>query len=545
MKKRTKIIVIILAAALVLGGLSLYYLRYSRSTLAVGFRGWAKSILVNVGAPDKEQALSEAKKALPKGWRLVDDDIVGFTLGLPKDAERIDGATPGIAVFEGDGYRVTVTREWSVEGNVPDYVSHYYNRFILDEGYQAENGLTLISHDVEPGHDLVVLRIDDYDGLDTYAYANFFSSTQIFHRVMVKYDSDSRAAEHMTQAILNTFRSYRGENIQPSQTVYNPVANPSWNDETRALYDRICATGSTLWGIFVNKGATEGLDVTIPAMEDVIGYDFEVVLGYAHSSYCGEIMEFPTEFMEKAYANGKIIELTYQLTDHNNEKLFAASPMLDLYKTGDNEAIREFARGAAEFGHPFLFRLNNEMNSDWTNYSGVVNLQDPDIYIETWRTIFRIFDEEGATNAIWIWNPHDRSFPPAEWTHYLAYYPGNEYVHMLGVTGYNNGTYYAKQHNEKWREFDEIYTAIEEEMGTNFAEFPWIITEFASSSIGGDKAKWIDGMFNSIEKHGNIKIAVWFSSADHDENGAVARPYWLDETQETLEAFARGRARQG
>ena len=67
-----------------------------------------------------------------------------------------------------------------------------------------------------------------------------------------------------------------------------------------------------------------------------------------------------------------------------------------------------------------------------------------------------------------------------------------------------------------------------------------MITEFASSSIGGDKAKWITDMFEHIDKYNNIKIAVWFSAADYDENGVAARPYWLDETDETLNAFKQG-----
>ena len=51
-------------------------------------------------------------------------------------------------------------------------------------------------------------------------------------------------------------------------------------------------------------------------------------------------------------------------------------------------------------------------------------------------------------------------------------------------------------------------------------------------------------MFNTIDKYENLKIAVWFDYADYDyrEKGLtkVARPYWLDETPETLEAFKLG-----
>ena len=52
--------------------------------------------------------------------------------------------------------------------------------------------------------------------------------------------------------------------------------------------------------------------------------------------------------------------------------------------------------------------------------------------------------------------------------------------------------------------------------------------------------KWIDSMFENMGRYPKIKIAVWFNYADFDSNGVAARPYWLDETEETLEAFRRG-----
>ena len=168
-------------------------------------------------------------------------------------------------------------------------------------------------------------------------------------------------------------------------------------------------------------------------------------------------------------------------------------------------------------------------------------MADPEVFISVWRKIYEIFQEEGVDNCIWIFNPNDRNCPPNRWNDGANYYPGNEYVQMLGVTGYNNGTYYS-QWAEEWREFDTIYDAVQSQYAAVFGEFPWIITEFASSSVGGDKAAWIEQMFRSIGNYPNIKIAVWFSSADYDSQGNVARPYWLDETPETVSAFREGLA---
>ena len=74
-----------------------------------------------------------------------------------------------------------------------------------------------------------------------------------------------------------------------------------------------------------------------------------------------------------------------------------------------------------------------------------------------------------------------------------------------------------------------------------FSKFPFIITEFASSSVGGDKVAWINDMFQSITKYENVKMALWWSSGDYDMRPEtykqLARPYFLDETPQTTEAF--------
>ena len=115
---------------------------------------------------------------------------------------------------------------------------------------------------------------------------------------------------------------------------------------------------------------------------------------------------------------------------------------------------------------------------------------------------------------------------------------------MIGVTGYNTGTYYKDVTGEEWRSFTEIYDEVQRTYEPFFSEYPWIITEFASSSVGGNKPLWITNMFKNLHRYPNIKAAVWFSAPDMDMRpgyeGKISRPYMLDETEDTLEAFRRG-----
>jgi len=252
--------------------------------------------------------------------------------------------------------------------------------------------------------------------------------------------------------------------------------------------------------------------------------------------------EFPIEGMMDAYESGKLVEMTYQIGGDFYER----NPNFTVLD-GDEQMlsdIRKFARGAKEFGHPFLMRLNNEMNSTWVSYSGHLAMLDPDIFKQNWVTVYRIFEEEGVDNAIWIFNPNDISYPPQKWNTHLAYYPGNEFVHMIGLTGYNTGDYFRDLTGEHWRSFTQIYDRLWNMYKDVYADFPWIITEFACSSVGGDKGQWIKEMFANLPRYKNIKIAVWWSYFDPDPReatyGTPARRYWLDEKPEYLEAFKRG-----
>lgn len=464
----------------------------------------------------------------------------GVYAEVPSDVVFDYTMTPDYVRGENDHFDVTFSLETAFAaefgGDVKAYCDHYLDRFFDDAGWREKNGVTLLSQTEDDTRKLTQLRLADVpEGEpDTYLILTLYTESDLFYRAMARYSSQDPFGE---EAALRFCGSFRAEKRGGEETCrFSPSLRipESWNAETRAVFSALC-TNNRYFGLFTSKIKTEGLKKTIPELEAQLDYSFPILLDYAHI-----IEPFPSSFMREAWDNGKIVELTLQITDCNNEDLFDRSAQLALYRGEYDETLRTFARAAADFGYPFLFRLNNEMNSDWTSWSGVVNLCDPEIYVSCWQRVYRIFEEEGVNNAIWIFNPNDVDYPLCCWNSYLAYFPGEEYVQMIGLTGYNTGTYYAQQFGERWRTFSEMYDALDREYGRFFGDYPWIITEFASSSVGGDKAAWIRDMFSVISSYDNIKAAVWFDFADYDSAGNVARPYWLGETPECISAFADG-----
>ena len=484
----------------------------------------------------------------------------GYQMDFPADARLDFSMSESVVELRGEGYEFTVSREYCPYDNVhpemteglarlapqfeyetgmDQYIGYYQSRFLLNEGWQKNNRVTVTQPEIIEAAGCkaylfhAVIQEMTAEHFDAYSYLYICMDEKEFLRVVVKYNKEDQTIKEFLPTLTASYRALPRRGVPKNGTNFTLRLPEEWNEETRRVYDNI-ANGPLRWGIYTTDVAGEGIERKIPELEQKLDYRFPVVLGYVHS-----IENFPLAFMEKNWEQGRLVELTYQLTENNNTDMFGFSPALELYRGGYQETVRRFARQAKEFGHPFLFRFCNEANSDWTSYGGVVNMADPDIFAENWRTVYRIFQEEGVQNCIWIYNPNDRNAPPNRWNDSVTYYPGDEYVQMIGVTGYNNGTYY-KQWAEEWREFDVIYDHIDALYRGIYGDFPWIITEFSSSSVGGDKAKWIQNMFGHIGKYPNIKIAVWFSSADWDAEGNVARPYWLDETPETTAAFKEG-----
>ncbi len=452
---------------------------------------------------------------------------------LPADMRVDESRSAAYTVAENGYLKAVISVERSPYLNKRTYIAESFDRFVRDPAWQAANGAAVLRDEEIGDCRALTVTVDALpEGMaDTYVYVTRdVPGTRYFLRAMFKYDSArAEEAERAVAAFAADFRPRVTLEKKRLETDFAPVLPADWSRETRDAYDRLCAAKEPYFGVYSRD---------VGAVEERLDHDFALALTYIQLSE-----PLPLDKLEAWYAQGKLTELTLQCTVNNNSDLCAPSPMLGILRGEYDGVLASLADGLAAFGRPVLFRFNNEMNSDWTSYSGAVNLSDPDLFVAVWRYIYDFFESRGVHNLIWVWNPNDRDFPPAGWNSFLAYYPGNGYVHMLGVTGYNTGTYYKDVTGEDWRDFDEIYEDIEEKYGAIFGDFPWMITEFASSSVGGDKPGWIRDMFRELPRYGRIKAAVWFDQADYDESKPdrpEARPYWIAETDETLAAFKEG-----
>jgi len=305
--------------------------------------------------------------------------------------------------------------------------------------------------------------------------------------------------------------------------------NPAWDDSTKKAFEQYFGEESKLnWGIFETDAPVNF--EALKKIEEKVDFTFPILLYYTGILEYKETHPSLSIALQNAKKEGRMLELTLQTVAQSPGE---GNMVYDILDGKYDTYLKNYANQVALYGEPILFRLGNEMNGDWCVYSSHHTSKDTDIFKAFYRYVYEIFRNAGADNVIWVWNPNGKSFPDFKWNDELCYYPGDNYVDVIGMTGYNTGTYYD---GETWMEFDQMYDSLYEKYTERY-EKPLMITEFSSSSVGGNKETWVSNMFRHIDRYNRIKVAVWWDGCDWDSEGNVARSYFIDESEGLIQIF--------
>jgi len=201
---------------------------------------------------------------------------------------------------------------------------------------------------------------------------------------------------------------------------------------------------------------------------------------------------------------------------------------MDAITSGSMDAyFRKYAQDVKAYGGPVWLRPFHEMNGNWYPWCGTVNGNTPQKSIAAWRHIRTLFVEEGATNAKFVWSPNIHSIPWGTSPAIKAYWPGEQYVDIMALDGFNFGTIGGKN----WHTFESLYAGPYKEIAALSPTKPIIVAETGCTAKGGDKAKWISDMFKVIpQRFPRIVGVVWF-------NANKDRDWRVDSSSATRQAF--------
>ncbi len=507
----------------------------------------------------------------------------GFAFTLPTTELKADYTTAKFhSSYEFGDSVLTVSRESSnpyTSAPTPwyTYCAEWIIRFINDDEYIKNCNLTRTNDSkayeftsykafgdttTKPGFDLYRydVKINDYTGEDALPYYNIAvirkeNDPVNFVLFVMKSKSERSAIMDSIVQSYTLMRSYGTE--KNFFDAGDPKENPNWSDETKAFFRKLCTDDYINWGAFSwsMPGDDSGPgNPTYDAMlsnslkskagvEEIWGHGYDIYPTYTHLSWYSQLHYFPKQ-MAKTLANGNglddkpVLQFTYQFTtDNNNVGTIAQpgtrfSPLFDIMRGKYDEHFRRLAADIKEYGKPVLFRLNNEMNTDWTSYCGMLTLLDPEIFNITWRRLYDIFEEEGVDNAIWIWNPIETSSPYSSWGEDINYFPGVDYVQLLGGTNYEMNNYTKEAAEKSYKSFRTCYKAQYEKNKDVFSKWFTVIAETACGSGGNAtgelgrnaavQAKYVREMFDVLytgekeEWATRIKGIIWFNCNDID-----------------------------
>ena len=191
-------------------------------------------------------------------------------------------------------------------------------------------------------------------------------------------------------------------------------------------------------------------------------------------------------------------------SDFINQKVYTQESIL----AGDHDPyIDNWAERAADYGGPIYLRFAHEMNTPegktyWYPWQG-----DPEQYIAVWQHVHDRFVAAGADNVLWVWS--------VAWMNDDAalYYPGDDYVDLVGLTVLNFG---EGKPDSTWRSFGELYS-IQQSRVLSYGK-PVMITELGTAEQGGDKGQWISDIGPDIElRFPEIEGIVWLNHSQSRE----------------------------
>ncbi|MHA7218377.1 glycoside hydrolase family 26 protein [Arthrobacter sp. MDT1-48-3] len=170
--------------------------------------------------------------------------------------------------------------------------------------------------------------------------------------------------------------------------------------------------------------------------------------------------------------------------------------------------LQQWAASMRSYGRPVLLRFAHEMNSPWYPWGAGTNGNTPADYVAAWRHVHGLFDAAGVDNVSWVWNPEapECDSPPLS-----AFYPGHDYVDVVGLDGYNWGT---SRENETWRTPEEIFAEGLHQLRRLAPGSPVLIGETASTDEGGSKPAWTEELVEYLAAQPDVQAFVWF---DHDK----------------------------
>lgn len=206
----------------------------------------------------------------------------------------------------------------------------------------------------------------------------------------------------------------------------------------------------------------------------------------------------------------------------------AENPLDSVLKGRHDAYFRGLAREARKFGKPLYYRFGYEMNGTWVQWG-----ERPKQFRRAWVHVHRLFREEKAHNVKWVFSPNVVWGGRTVEKDLAPYYPGTDYVDIVGLDGYNFGDRHSAHH--RWQSFSEIFGPSIDGLKRYFPDKPIWINEVGCAD-DPRKAAWIRDFLAAFHADPALKVFIWFN----EDKQYAGEPNWrFDSDHDSLDEFRR------
>lgn len=176
---------------------------------------------------------------------------------------------------------------------------------------------------------------------------------------------------------------------------------------------------------------------------------------------------------------------------------------------------------AKQWQKPIIVRFAHEMNLEKYHWGfeskEEFGSQAPDIYIKMFRYVVSFFKKKEVTNILWVFCPNVDSVPNEKWNRASQYYPGDEFVDILGMDGYNWAVSPEIADSRRltwqspWRSFESTFYPLYQELKALSHDKPIIVFETSSAQrpLLPNTSEWIKDAIK-VAKTWKILGIIWF-----------------------------------
>lgn len=231
---------------------------------------------------------------------------------------------------------------------------------------------------------------------------------------------------------------------------------------------------------------------------------------------------FPQQSLEAIWKVGAIPCISWEPMNYQGNKE-TMIPYEEILQGRYDSYLKTFARAVRRWQKPLIIRFAHEMNLEryhWGTTQEAFGARSPEIYRHMFRYLVTLFRQLGADNVLWAFCPNAESVPnPAyhagsKWNEATNYYPGDDFVDLVGMDGYNWGTTQTRDKNgwnSHWQSFAEIFSHLHKTLRSVAPNKPLLVFETASVAEAGNRAVWVREALATLERW-QVQGMVWFQA---------------------------------